>query len=109
NEKMTLEDLLYGLMLRSGNDAAVAIAEHVGGSEEGFVYLMNETADYIGMTDTYFMNAHGLDENNHYSTAYDMALLRSEEHTSELQSRFDLVCRLLLEKKKIKIINQYSL
>lgn len=75
NEKMTLEDLLYGLMLRSGNDAAVAIAEHVGGSEEGFVYLMNETAAYIGMTDTYFMNAHGLDENNHYSTAYDMALL----------------------------------
>lgn len=75
NEKMTLEDLLYGLMLRSGNDAAVAIAEHVGGSEEGFVYLMNETASYIGMTDTHFMNAHGLDEEEHYSTAYDMALL----------------------------------
>ena len=75
NEQMTLRDLLYGLMLRSGNDAAVAIAEHVGGSEEGFVYLMNETAQYLGMTDSHFMNAHGLDEEGHYSTAYDMALL----------------------------------
>src|SRR5699024_11453656 len=78
NEERTVEELLDGLMLRSGNDAAVAIAEHVGGSEEGFVYLMNETADYIGMTDTYFMNAHGLDENNHYSTAYDMAVLMKQ-------------------------------
>src|SRR5699024_12768690 len=75
NEKMTLEDLLYGLMLRSGNDAAVAIAEHVGGREEGFVYLMNETADYIGMTDTYFMNAHGREENTNNSTANDMAFM----------------------------------
>jgi D-alanyl-D-alanine carboxypeptidase len=70
-----LEDLLYGLMLRSGNDAAIAIAEHVGGSVEGFVFLMNQTAASLGMTDTHFMNPHGLDEEEHYSTAYDMALL----------------------------------
>lgn len=76
NEKIKLEDLVYGLMLRSGNDAAVAIAEHVGGSLEGFVFLMNQKADEIGMANTHFANPHGLDDSdNHYSTAYDMALL----------------------------------
>lgn len=74
-EKMAVEDLVYGLMLRSGNDAAVAIAEHVGGSEEGFVYLMNEKAKWLGMTNSHFDNPHGLDSQTHYSSAYDMALL----------------------------------
>ncbi|RFA37207.1 D-alanyl-D-alanine carboxypeptidase [Virgibacillus dokdonensis] len=74
-EKMRLKDLVYGLMLRSGNDAAVAISEHVGGSEAGFVYLMNEKARWLGMNDTNFANPHGLDEEGHYSTAYDMATL----------------------------------
>lgn len=63
-------------MLRSGNDAAVAIAEYVGGSLEGFVFLMNEKAREIGMENTNFANPHGLDDHeNHVSTAYDMALL----------------------------------
>ncbi len=75
DEKMSLEDLLYGLMLRSGNDASVAIAEHIGGSVEGFVLLMNEKARYIGMTNTNFANPHGLDEDEHYSSAYDIAIL----------------------------------
>lgn len=75
-EKIKLEDLVYGLMLRSGNDAAVAIAEKVGGSFDGFVWLMNQKAEEIGMTDTHFSNPHGLDNTkDHYSTAYDMALL----------------------------------
>ncbi|RDI41286.1 D-alanyl-D-alanine carboxypeptidase [Falsibacillus pallidus] len=75
-EKVKLEDLVYGLMLRSGNDAAVAIAEHVGGSLDGFVYLMNKKAEEIGMKNTHFANPHGLDDHeNHYSTAYDMAIL----------------------------------
>lgn len=75
-EKIKLEDLVYGLMLRSGNDAAVAIAEHVGGSLEGFVLMMNQKAEEIGMTNTIFANPHGLDDHeNHYSTAYDMAIL----------------------------------
>lgn len=74
-EKMSIEDLIYGLMLRSGNDAAVAISEHIGGSVEGFVHLMNEKADWLGMTNTAFKNPHGLHEENHYSTAYDMAIL----------------------------------
>ena len=75
-EKIKLEHLVYGLMLRSGNDTAVAIAEHVGGSLEGFVYLMNQKAKEIGMLNTHFSNPHGLDDHeDHYSTAYDMALL----------------------------------
>ncbi|MCP3738676.1 D-alanyl-D-alanine carboxypeptidase [Rossellomorea sp. BNER] len=75
-EKVKLEDLVYGLMLRSGNDAAVAIAEHVGGSLDGFVYLMNKKAEEIGMVNSHFENPHGLDDHeNHYSTAYDMAVL----------------------------------
>ncbi|MEW9674677.1 D-alanyl-D-alanine carboxypeptidase family protein [Lentibacillus sp. L22] len=74
-EKIKLRDLVYGLMLRSGNDAAVAIAEHVGGSVEGFSYLMNQKARWLGMTNSHFDNPHGLDSKTHYSTAYDMALL----------------------------------
>ncbi|THE15034.1 D-alanyl-D-alanine carboxypeptidase [Bacillus timonensis] len=76
NEQIKLEDLVYGLMLRSGNDSAVAIAEHVGGSLEGFVFMMNQKAAEIGMQNTEFANPHGLDDHeNHYSTAYDMAIL----------------------------------
>ncbi len=76
-EEIKLKDLLYGLMLRSGNDSAVAIAKTVAGSVDSFVYLMNEYAQTIGMKDTKFVNPHGLDENGigNYSTAYDMALL----------------------------------
>jgi D-alanyl-D-alanine carboxypeptidase (penicillin-binding protein 5/6) len=74
-EQMSLQNLLYGLMLRSGNDAATAIAEHIGGSEEGFSYLMNEKATMLGMNHSHFMNPHGLDVKEHYSTAEDMASL----------------------------------
>ena len=76
-EKLTLRDLLYGLMLRSGNDAAVMIATYVAGSEEAFVKLMNDKAKKIGMKNTTFVNSSGLDntDSGNYSTAYDMALL----------------------------------
>lgn len=77
-EVMTLRDLLYGLMLRSGNDAAIVIANAVGGSMEGFVTLMNQKAYEIGMSQTKFYNSHGLEENDgsgNTSTAYDMAQL----------------------------------
>ena len=74
-EKLTLETLLYGLMLCSGNDAAVAIADHVGGSQAGFVKLMNEAARELGMENSSFANPNGLDAENHYSTARDMAAL----------------------------------
>ena len=74
-EKLTLETLLYGLMLCSGNDAAVAVAEHVGSSVDGFVEMMNDTAKELGMTATSFANPNGLDDEQHYSTARDMAIL----------------------------------
>lgn len=74
-EKLTLETLLYGLMLCSGNDAAVAIADHVGGSQAGFVELMNEMAGELGMEHSSFANPNGLDHESHYSTARDMARL----------------------------------
>ena len=79
-EKISLENLLYGLMLRSGNDAAIQIANYVGNSMEGFVNLMNETARNIGMKNTKFLNSSGLEESNgegNMSTSYDMALLMS--------------------------------
>ncbi|WP_054949560.1 D-alanyl-D-alanine carboxypeptidase family protein [Numidum massiliense] len=74
-ERISLRHLLYGLMLRSGNDTAVAIAEFIGKSEEGFVTLMNEKAEYLGMTHSHFANPHGLDAAGHYSSARDMATL----------------------------------
>lgn len=74
-EEMRMEDLLYGTLMRSGNDGAIAIAEHVSGSVEEFVRLMNETAYNLGMTNTHFMNPHGLHDPNHYSTARDLATL----------------------------------
>lgn len=77
-EELVLDDLLYGLMLRSGNDAALAIASHVGGSKDNFVYMMNELAATIGMKNSSFVNPSGLEENDgsaNISTVYDMALL----------------------------------
>lgn len=72
-EKLPLKSLLYGLMLNSGNDAATAIAEHIGGSIEDFAVMMNKTAQKIGVKDTHFTNPHGLDNDEHYTTAYDLA------------------------------------
>ena len=67
-DKIKMQDLLYGLMLRSGNDAAVAIAEHIGGNVEKFVELMNEKAKELGLKDTHFVTPHGLDNSDHYTT-----------------------------------------
>ena len=75
-EKIKVKDLLYGLMLRSGNDAAVVLATYLSGNEKAFVKLMNDKANELGMNNTFFENCHGLDEETkNYSTAYDMALL----------------------------------
>ena len=74
-ESFTVRELLYGLLLPSGNDAAVALAEHVAGSEEQFVGLMNEAAAGMGMADTYFVSAHGLDDPAQHSTAADLVVL----------------------------------
>lgn len=75
DDEVKLEDLLYGLMLKSGNDAAVAIAEHVGGSVEGFAEMMNKKAAELGLTDTHFVTPHGLDDPEHYTTAKELAII----------------------------------
>lgn len=74
-EVISLKDLLYGLMLSSGNDAAVAIAMHISGSVDAFAELMNKTAVKIGVKNTSFKNPNGLDDENHYTTAHDLALI----------------------------------
>ncbi|MDR1262894.1 MAG: D-alanyl-D-alanine carboxypeptidase [Oscillospiraceae bacterium] len=73
-ERITLKDALYGMMLHSGNDAAVAVAEFIGGSEAAFIDQMNQAAALLGMTDTHFSNPHGLYAPDHYTTARDLAL-----------------------------------
>ena len=77
-EELSLEELTYGLMLKSGNDAAVAIAEHLGGSTDAFALLMNKRARETGAVNTNFINPHGLDSDGHYTTAYDLALIAKE-------------------------------
>lgn len=74
-DQIRLSDLLYGLMLKSGNDAAVAVAEHISGSEEAFVALMNETARSFGATNSHFVNPHGLHDEDHYTCVYDLYLI----------------------------------
>ena len=73
NDKITVNDLLYGLMLRSGNDAAIALAIHVGGSVEGFAEMMNNKAKELGLVNSHFVVPHGLDNDGHYTTAYELA------------------------------------
>ena len=83
-EKITLHDLLYGLMLASGNDAAVAIAEHIGGDVETFCRMMTQRAAELGCTNTMFLTPHGLPKDGHYTTAHDLALIAREAMNHEL-------------------------
>jgi len=113
-EELTLDDLLYGLMLRSGNDAALAIAHHVGGSIENFVFLMNEMADKIGMVNTSFVNPSGLEERDgsgNYSTVLDMAKLTqyamNNEHYRRIVSTDEIVVKSSL--KTYKWVNKNKL
>lgn len=78
NEKMSVEDLLKGIAVASGNDACVAMAEHLCGSEEAFAAKMNERAAQLGMKDTHFVNCNGLDAPGHFTSAYDIALMSRE-------------------------------
>ena len=77
-EKMKVEDLLKGIAIGSGNDATVAMAERIAGTEEAFVKLMNDRAKELGLNNTNFKNSTGLDAENHYSTAYDMSVIARE-------------------------------
>lgn len=84
NTNMTMEALLYGLLLRSGNDCAVAIAEHISGNLENFSKLMNKKANELGLKNTNFVTPHGLDSTNHYTTAYDLATLTNYALNNEI-------------------------
>ena len=75
NSKVALKDLFYGMVIQSGNDAAIALAEHIAGSEQTFAELMNQYAAKLGMSGTHFVNASGLPDPNHYTTAHDIAVL----------------------------------
>ena len=83
-EKVTLRELLYGLMLSSGNDAAVAVAEHVSGSTAAFADLMNRKAAELGLTNTHFENPNGLDSAGHYTTAAELAKIMDAALSNEL-------------------------
>lgn len=85
-EHISLKELIYGLMLRSGNDAAVAIAEGISGNVEEFAKLMNEYAGEIGVINTHFQTPHGLDKDEHYSTAYDLAVVTAKAKENQLFS-----------------------
>ena len=83
-DKITVYDLLYGLMMRSGNDCAVALAEHTAGSISSFADLMNQKAIALGLSNTHFVTPHGLDEDEHYTTAYELALLSNHALNNEI-------------------------
>lgn len=78
NEEIALKELIFGLMFKSGNDAAIAIAEELGNSTEGFAEIMNHYARGIGILDSHFESPHGLDSSEHYSSAYDLAILTAK-------------------------------
>ena len=84
NDKITIHNLLYGLMMVSGNDAAVALAEAISGSIEDFAILMNRKAESLGLTSTHFVTPHGLDEDEHYTTAYELAILTDYALSNEI-------------------------
>lgn len=77
-EKMSVEDMVKGICIASGNDASVAMAERIGGTEDNFVQMMNDKAKELGLKNTNFVNACGLDADNHYSSAYDMSIIAKE-------------------------------
>lgn len=88
-EKMTMEQCLYAVMLESANECAYAVAEHIGGSMENFVKMMNEKAKKLGCTSSHFSNPHGLPDENHYVTAMDMAIISRAAYANET---FRLIC-----------------
>ena len=85
--EVSLKSLMYGMLLKSGNDCAVAIAEHVGGDIQNFALMMNKKAYEIGAKDTHATNPHGLDTEDNYSTAYDLALITCYAKTNETLSK----------------------
>ncbi len=101
NDKISVMDLLYGLLLCSGNDAAVALAEYVGGDVSGFAELMNKKAISLGLSSTHFVTPHGLDNDNHFTTAYELALI------TDYALENDTFCKFVGTKNYTVTINGY--
>lgn len=112
NEKMSVEDLFKGVAIASGNDAVVALAEKIAGTESIFVKMMNDKAKELKLLDTHFVNPHGLDAENHYSSAYDMSVIARElvkhEKVLEYTSVYETYLRENL-KSKIWLVNTNKL
>lgn len=102
NDKISIRDLLYGLMLCSGNDAAVALAEYVGGNLTGFATLMNNKCNYLGLTSTHFVTPHGLDNEEHFTTAYELAII------TDYALKNDTFCKFVSTKNYTVSINGNS-
>ena len=100
---MSVDDLVKGITIASGNDAVVALAEAIAGTEEQFVSMMNNKAKQLGLQNTNFKNCHGLDAANHYSSAYDMAIIAKElvahEKILEYSSIYEMYLRENTDKK----------
>lgn len=112
NEEMSVKDLVKGISIASGNDAVVAMAEHIAGSEENFVNMMNSKAKSLGLKDTHFVNCHGLDADNHYSSAYDMAHMAKELLNHKEILKFTSIYETYLREKtdkKIWLVNTNKL
>ena len=106
DENITLRELVFGLMFKSGNDAAIAIAEELGGSIEGFSEIMNHYARSIGILDSHFESPHGLDSNKHYSSAYDLAILTAKGMDYDLFR--EVVGSKSIEKDKYNFTRDYN-
>lgn len=107
-EKMSVDDLLKGIAIASGNDAVVALAETIAGTEENFVKMMNDKLVELGLKDSNFKNCHGLDEEGHYSSAYDMAYIAKELVKHEKILEYSSIYETYLREgtnKKIWLVN----
>ena len=111
-EKMTVDNLIKGVAIASGNDAAVALAEKIGGTEDYFVELMNKRATELGLKNTHFQNAHGIDAENHYSTAYDMSVIARELLKHEKITNYTKIYEMYLREntnRKVWLVNTNKL
>ena len=101
DEEISIKDLLYGLILASGNDCAMALAEYIGGSEEKFVELMNDKVNELGLNNTHFDNPHGLDSETHYTSAYDLAIITAYGMKNETFKEIVSTLRYTIEKTNV--------
>ncbi|MGL4850487.1 MAG: D-alanyl-D-alanine carboxypeptidase family protein [Clostridium sp.] len=106
NEEITVRELLYGLMYKSGNDAAITLAEGIGGTEEEFARIMNHYSSSLGLIDSHFQTPHGLDKEDHYSSAYDLAMLTSKAMDYKIFR--EIVGSKQIDKNRYKFTRDYN-